>query len=78
MNLRRFEECGQRVLAETMVGESWVEPLESLMNAMGAHGGGIARTTPPDMFAIPTSGVRQQFADFKAGRCPPLIRDPRD
>ncbi len=74
MDLSSLEKAAERLLSGALIGRSWVEPLEAMMLAMGAQGGGIARTTPPQMFAIPTSGVRQQFADFKAGRCPPLTK----
>lgn len=72
LDLPALERAAETLLSNALIGSSWVGSLETLMAVMGAHGGGIARTTPPDMFAIPTSGVRQQFADFKAGRCPPL------
>ena len=44
------------------------------MGEMNVLGGGLARTSPPKMFAIPSSGVRQPFADFQAGKAPTLTR----
>lgn len=66
--------AAQEMLGAAMSDGAWMPALENLMNRMGVLGGGVARTTPPRMFAIPSSGVRQQFLDFQSGRTPPLTR----
>ena len=72
MNLQSLEDAARHVLAETMVGGSWFDALETLMSAMGTLGGGIARIVPPDMFSLPTSGVAEVVRAVETGRAPPI------
>ncbi|WP_165359339.1 helix-turn-helix transcriptional regulator [Lichenibacterium minor] len=72
MKLQSLEDAARHVLAETMVGGSWFDALETLMSAMGTLGGGIARIVPPDMFSLPTSGVAEVVRAVETGRAPPI------
>ena len=74
MTPHALEQAAKNLLSSVIAEGRWLPALEGLMVEMDVLGGGLARTTPPRMFAIPSSGVRQPFADFQAGQAPTLTR----
>lgn len=74
MNPHALEQSAKSLLTSVIAEGRWLPALEGLMARMDVLGGGIARIAVPAMFAIPTSGLREQFLDFQAGRAPTLTR----
>ncbi|MDX7951252.1 LuxR C-terminal-related transcriptional regulator [Lichenihabitans sp. Uapishka_5] len=74
MNPAALHQAATTLLIDVVAEGRWFPALEALMAEMNVLGGGLARTTPPNMFALPSGGVRQPFADFQAGKAPPLSR----
>lgn len=74
MNPAAVQQAANTLLTDVVAEGRWLPALEKLMAEMNVLGGGLARITPPKMAALPSSGLRQVFADFQAGRSPPLTQ----
>lgn len=74
MNPAAVQQAANTLLTDVIAEGRWLPALEKLMAEMNVLGGGLARITPPKMAALPSSGLRQVFADFQAGQSPPLTQ----
>lgn len=84
MNASILEQTAQDVLASAIIGADWLPHLEKMAEQANVVGAGPARTLPPTMFAVPTSGLCDAFSDLSKGGYPPISvadvmpAEPRD